>query len=399
MYRVASGIAAVIFAALLIWVAVLSVGPSPVITPTVHVAPAGAKGPHTPNAAEAVLADRTRLQDEGSVASGKSTAQVLASNRLQLETGRGVQQPHSVVLGWLKRDDKNAQILRKPEYTEGISTLPYTKSNVFMQPEGRDWRRSHNGTIRYGGGWIIFGVALALALFLLGRGRVKLAEGYCGRTVLRFTSFERANHWMTASSLILLALTGLIVLYGKPLLLPLIGGNAFSSLANASAWIHMAAAVPFVIGIIVMFVIWVRENGFSRLDWEWLKSFGGFMSDSPNKPPARRFNAGQKLMFWLAVLGGVALLATGLPLMLPFYFLGYDGMQWAQLTHAAIALLMMALILGHIYIGTVGMEGAFDAMWSGRVDCNWAEEHHKLWYQRLTGQRPHTRAAPPQPAE
>jgi hypothetical protein len=169
MYRVAGGIAALVFAAILVWVAVLSFGSKPVVVPTVHVAPAGAKGPHTPGQAETVLAERTRLQDESSVSNGKNTAQVLTSNRSQLEMARGVPQPHSLVAGWLKRDDlkDSQQLLHKPEYTEGISNVPYTKSNVFVQPEGRDWRRDHNGTVRYGGGWIIFGVALALALFLL----------------------------------------------------------------------------------------------------------------------------------------------------------------------------------------------------------------------------------------
>jgi formate dehydrogenase subunit gamma len=180
-----------------------------------------------------------------------------------------------------------------------------------------------------------------------------------------------------------MGLTGLIVLYGKPLLIPLIGEPAFGTLAWWSVWTHMAMAVPFVLGILVMVALWLKDNLPSRLDWEWLKAGGGFLRNDGHNPPARKFNAGQKIVFWSVVLGGIALLASGVVLMFPFYWFGYDGMQTAQTAHAVIALLMIVLIFGHIYIGTVGMEGAFDAMWSGQVDRNWAKEHHRLWYQRL----------------
>jgi formate dehydrogenase subunit gamma len=113
------------------------------------------------------------------------------------------------------------------------------------------------------------------------------------------------------------------------------------------------------------------------------KQGGGFLHDNGENPPARKFNAGQKFVFWGVTVGGLLLLlASGLSLMFPFYWLGYGGTQTAQIVHACLALRLIALIFGHIYIGTVGMEGAFDAMWSGRVDRNWAKEHHSLWYER-----------------
>jgi len=74
-------------------------------------------------------------------------------------------------------------------------------------------------------------------------------------------------------------------------------------------------------------------------------------------------------------------------MMFPFLWTGYTGMQVVQSLHAAIALLMVGLIIGHIYIGTVGMEGAFSAMWSGWVDRNWAKEHHSLWYSGEDGEK------------
>jgi formate dehydrogenase subunit gamma len=145
----------------------------------------------------------------------------------------------------------------------------------------------------------------------------------------------------------------------------------------------MALAVPFVLGVLVMIALWTRQNLPERLDWQWLKRGGGFLDDSPDKPPARRFNTGQKIVFWAVALGGLFLTATGIALMFPFYWSGYTGMQTVQVLHAAAALLMIGLIIGHIYIGTIGMVGAFQAMWSGRVDRNWAEEHHSLWYRSI----------------
>jgi len=145
----------------------------------------------------------------------------------------------------------------------------------------------------------------------------------------------------------------------------------------------MTFAVPFVIGILVMIAVWIGQNVPERLDWEWLKRGGGFISDAQENPPARKFNAGQKLVFWGVALGGLVLTATGVGLMFPFLWAGYTGMQLAQAVHATVALLLIGLIIGHIYIGTIGMQGAFDAMWSGRVDRKWAKEHHRRWYRRV----------------
>jgi formate dehydrogenase subunit gamma len=202
---------------------------------------------------------------------------------------------------------------------------------------------------------------------------------------------------MTASAFMVMALTGLILLYGKPLLIPVIGEGAFVSVASASAWLHMASAVPFVVGILVMIAVWLKDNIPTSLDWEWLKQGGGFL-DNGRKPPARKFNAGQKLVFWGVTLGGLMILASGLALMLPFYWFGYDGMQWAQIIHAVTGLCLIVLIIGHIYIGTIGMEGAIDAMWDGDVDRNWAKEHHSLWYERITGRTRSTSTTGQQPS-
>lgn len=284
---------------------------------------------------------------------------------------------------WLSRAEEQEALLREREFVQGTTAVAGPVREVFMQPRGRTWRAFRNDWIFFGGGLYIFGVGALLAGFLAWRGRIRVAEGQAGESVPRFGAFERANHWMTAISFVLLALTGLVILYGSSLIRPWLGAGAFADLAEASVWLHMALVPPFALGLLAMLALWTLHNLPRRVDWEWLKQGGGMASeDSPN-PPAPKFNAGQKLIFWFVVLGGLALLASGVTLMFPFLWAGYDGMAVAQSLHSIAALLMIGLIIAHIYIGTVGMEGAFAAMWSGRVDRNWAKEHHSLWFDEL----------------
>jgi formate dehydrogenase subunit gamma len=399
-YRIGGAIAALALAVLLIIVTVRWAGYSGMVQPTVNVSAKAPTAPTTGQAATnaqasssamAILSARTRLQEDEVNKPPAAYPRLAGEPTLAFQPGV----PNSAQLArtW-QQVGADRELLTPPREIFGLSSLPYRNAGLLEQPEGRDWRKQHNDPLRFGGGWLIFGVGLALALFLAARGRVRIAEGRSDDSIVRFSAIERANHWMTASAFILIALTGLVILYGRPLLLPLIGEGGLGQLAWWSAWLHMGAAVPFVIGIVIMAVLWLRENLITRLDIEWLKQFGGFLHDDPDKPSARRFNAGQKLVFWGVVLGGLAALASGIVLMVPFYWFGFDGMQWVQLLHAVIGLAMVALILGHIYIGTVGMEGAISAMWSGRVDRNWAKEHHDLWYDEVTGDRRRQSATP-----
>ena len=401
-YRIGGGIAALALVVLLAIVTVQWFRHTDLVWPTVSVTPeaqskssntVGQSGGGTTSAesAMAILAERTQLQAD------KNTKPPSAENE-NLTFQPGVANGESVARGWLQAPD-DQRLLTPPRDVAGLSSLPYRNADRLEQPAGRDWRSARNDPVRFGGSWLIFGIGLALALFLFARGRIQIVEGRSGETVPRFNAIERSNHWMTASAFIIMALTGLVVLYGKPVLLPLIGEPGLGRIAWWSAWLHVSAAVPFVLGVIIMVVLWLRENLITRLDLHWLRRFGGFLNDDPHKPSADRFNAGQKLVFWGVFLGGLAALASGLALMFPFHWLGYDGMQWAQLIHGVIGLLMVALIIGHIYIGTVGMEGAVDAMWSGRVDRNWAKEHHDRWYARIVNERPRSPSPPATPAE
>jgi len=341
----------------------------------------GTPDPAAENAAPYdVLVERVQLQrwrGEGGPSPEAEAATVA-------EPQRPVQQaPADRFALWLSRAQGQEGLLREREFVQGTTAVAGPVRGVFMQPQGRTWRAFRNDWVFFGGGLYVFGVLALLAAFLAWRGRIRVTEGLAGESLPRFGAFERANHWMTAISFVLLALTGLVVLYGSSLIRPWLGAGAFAELAGASVWLHMALILPFTLGLLAMLVVWTLYNLPRRVDWEWLKRGGGMASeDSPN-PPAPKFNAGQKLIFWLVVLGGLALVASGVTLMFPFLWAGYDGMAIAQSVHSITALLMIGLIIAHIYIGTVGMEGAFAAMWSGRVDRNWAKEHHSLWFDEL----------------
>jgi len=262
----------------------------------------------------------------------------------------------------------------------GRVSIPDQKSGTLIQPGGRDWRQFHEVTLRWIGAIAILGMLVILVVFYLVRGQVKLESGYSGRRIVRFNGFERFVHWMTATCFIILALSGLNITFGKSLLLPLIGEGAFAGWSQWAKYAHNYLSFPFAIGVFCIFLMWIAGNIPNKVDVEWAKRGGGIVGH--DHPPAYRFNAGQKLIYWIVVIGGTAVAVTGYLLMFPFYATDIQGMQLAQTVHAVIAVLFVAAMLGHIYIGTIGMEGAFEAMGEGTVDVNWAKEHHRLWLEQ-----------------
>ncbi|SMH35333.1 formate dehydrogenase subunit gamma [Azospirillum agricola] len=263
----------------------------------------------------------------------------------------------------------------------GRVSIPDARSAVLIQPEGREWRAFRSHTLKLVVGGLALGMVVVLALFYLYRGKIRISAGWSGRQVLRFNGLDRFAHWTTAVSFLTMALTGVVLTFGRTLLIPLIGHPAFTSLAETSKSIHNFVSVPFIVGLLLIVALWARDNIPNRADWAWLKCMGGLMSKSGHHPDAGRFNAGQKGVFWTVVLGGAAMAVTGYWLMVPFTGVGIGGMQILHVIHGLLAALLIAAIIGHIYIGTVGMEGAFDAMGSGEVDENWAIEHHRSWYE------------------
>ena len=283
-------------------------------------------------------------------------------------------------------------------------------AEVLIQDGGMWWLDFRQGPLLTYGAWTMGGMLIVLVLFFLLRGRIRIDGEKTGRTILRFNGFERFGHWLFAGSFILLAISGLIVLFGRQVLIPLFGHEVFSVLAIASKWVHNNVAWAFMLGLVIIIVNWTLHNIPNRHDLKWLAKAGGLFSKGVH-PPARKFNAGQKIIFWACVVLGLSISASGLSLLFPFELpmfaktfvvlndIGVPGwfgmsplpeqlapheeMQYAQLWHSIVAFVFIAIILAHIYLGSVGMEGAFDAMGTGEVEEQWAKEHHGLWVEEV----------------
>jgi formate dehydrogenase subunit gamma len=274
---------------------------------------------------------------------------------------------------------KEDQLLNQLRIVNGRGTIPDVKSYNLEQPRGRDWRHFQEVTLPWIGGIAILGMLVLLVLFYLMRGMVRLEHGRSGRTVVRFNAFERFVHWMTATCFIILGITGLNVTFGRKLLLPLMSPEAFTSWSQAGKYAHNFLSFPFTLGVVLIFLMWIAWNLPSKTDVEWFKEGGGMVRGK--HPPAGHINAGQKLIYWVVVLGGAAMAVTGYMLMFPFYLTDVAGMQNTAMVHGVVAVLFVAVMIAHAYIGTIGMEGAFEAMGTGTVDLNWAKEHHSKWLE------------------
>jgi formate dehydrogenase subunit gamma len=272
------------------------------------------------------------------------------------------------------------QLLQQLQRIQGLGSIPDTKSYVIEQPDGRKWREFHEVWLHWIGGVAVLGMLALLIIFYLIRGMVRIDAGRSGINIVRFNTFERFVHWMTATCFIILAVSGLNITFGKDALLPLIGADAFSSLSLGLKYAHNFLSFPFALGVVLIFLMWLAGNIPNRVDVQWFRRGGGIVGH--DHPPAYRFNGGQKAIYWIVVLGGAAIAASGYVLMFPFYGTTIADMQLAQVAHAVIAVLFIAAMLAHVYIGTIGMEGAFEAMGRGTVDVNWAKEHHSLWLEQ-----------------
>lgn len=286
---------------------------------------------------------------------------------------------------------------------------------VMIQSEGDNWRAVRNGPISIYGAAAVLGMIFLLAIFYSWRGRIKIEAGTSDKTILRFGSIDRFAHWLMAGSFVVLAITGLNLLYGRYIILPILGPELFSMITTAGKFAHNYLSFAFMAGLALSFILWVRHNIPSKIDIAWLKAGGGIFVKGAH-PPARKFNAGQKMIFWIVMIGGFSVSLSGIALMFPFQtemfaktfgilnVIGFDlptsltalqEQQLNQLWHGIVSLVLMTIILAHIYIGSVGMEGALDAMNSGRVDRNWAKEHHNLWVEEVDAESKSSRKAAP----
>ncbi|MEM8975627.1 MAG: formate dehydrogenase subunit gamma [Pseudomonadota bacterium] len=311
-------------------------------------------------------------------------------------------------------DKKSGQLIRGTN--QRLSTEQQVRDAMAKQGGGysgsflgdtsvMSWVKFREGPLATYGAYAMGATIVLLVLFFLVRGRIRVDHGLSGQMMQRFGSIERLGHWILAVSFIILAVTGLNLLYGRQFLIPVFGPETYAGLAYLGKLTHNYVAFAFMLGLVMIFVNWVRHNLPHPRDLVWLAKGGGVLVKGVH-PSAKKFNAGQKIVFWLVILGGVSISLSGLALMFPFesamfaktfIFLNNFGfnlptvltpiqeMQYQSLWHAIMALFLICVILAHIYIGSVGMEGAIDSMTTGDVDVNWAKEHHDLWVEEELG--------------
>ncbi|WP_449285434.1 formate dehydrogenase subunit gamma [Marinobacter sp. PE14] len=295
----------------------------------------------------------------------------------------------------------DADVWRSIRYNEIDPRIqsPGPANQVMIQDEGMPWYQLREGPIITYGGGAILGFLALLVVFYFVRGKIMIDGGPAGTTIQRFKAIERFGHWLLAGSFVALGITGLLTLMGRSFLIPVIGHDAFATIAAGSKWVHNNIAWSFMLGLVMTFVMWIAHNIPNKLDWQWLKAGGGIFTKG--HPSAKKFNAGQKIIFWTVMVLGASVSLSGLSLLFPFHMpmfadtfgiinsiIGtsfpteltpHEEMQYANIWHSIVAFVMMLAIIAHIYIGSIGMEGAFDAMGNGQVDLEWARQHHDLW--------------------
>ena len=263
---------------------------------------------------------------------------------------------------------------------EGYTAVVGQETNVFIQNGGQNWRQLRNGPVASLAPWVMGVVLLLIAVFYLMRGRVEVENGGAsGETVERWSAFERGLHWFTAILFIILAITGLSMFFGRAVLIPIFGPQGFAAIASLSITAHNYLGPFFVLGILIEIITWIRFNLLTSEDITWLKCAGGMFSKDKH-PHAGRFNAGEKVWFWVICTFGVATCVTGLILDFPNFGQVRETMQLSNLIHSSCAIIWMAVSFGHIYLGTIGTEGTLEGMTTGRVSAEWAKQHHDRWY-------------------
>lgn len=280
----------------------------------------------------------------------------------------------------------------------GYTTVRGIDTGVLIQTEGEVWRELREGPVIVWGGWALVAVLAILLLFHLISGPARLEKGRSGVRITRWTLFERIMHWYVAILFIILTITGLSLLLGRNLLIPLIGHQAFGAWAAFAKPVHDYLSLFFVAGLVLLLLPWLGQNIPRGHDWTWFKMGGGYVGDK--HPPAGFVNAGEKVWYWILFFGAIVLTVSGFFLLFPNFGWDRGEMQWAHLFHSVSGLALIAFAFGHVYLGTAGNEGSFEGMWTGEVDANWAEQHHNLWYEdvRRHGDRSDVRPTQSTPA-
>ncbi|HET7403028.1 MAG TPA: formate dehydrogenase subunit gamma [Usitatibacter sp.] len=299
-------------------------------------------------------------------------------------------QGSTAVPGWNNPPQSWGGVSERPQY----ASIPGVETNRLIQGAGREWRAFRNGILTQAGGWIIVLALAALVLIYLIKGKVPMHEPPTGRLIERFNAVERASHWTMAISFIFLGLTGIVMFFGKHIVLPWLGYSGFSWLTIVSKNIHNFVGPLFIFSLLVSFLLFVKDNLLRSHDWVWIRHFGNMYQKV--EVPSGRFNGMEKIWFWggLVLLGAI-LATTGLILDFPNWNQTREAMQISNVIHVGAAMLFIAGGLAHAYMGTLGVEGAYRGMRHGYVDEAWARQHHALWYEAVReGRRPERLVGP-----
>jgi formate dehydrogenase subunit gamma len=306
------------------------------------------------------------------VAGGVAQAQSEAQQQQQ----RRLEQPGNNAPVWRE--------VRKEGSQENYTSIKGREVNVLVQSAGNTWRQIRNGPITFYGGWLVVAVVLILAAIYFAKGPVKLHDKPTGRVIERFTLAERWAHWVMGISFVTLGITGLIILFGKHVLLPVIGYTLFAWLSSLAKNLHNFVAPLFAASLVVFIVMFIKDNLPKAYDFGWFLKAPGFFAGK--HIASGRFNAGEKVWFWGGVVVlSLALVTSGAILLFPNFDQVRATMQQASIVHMVAALLVISASLGHIYLGTIGVEGAYQAMRTGYVDEVWAKSHHEYWYNDVKG--------------
>jgi len=278
------------------------------------------------------------------------------------------------------------------EGDRGYTAVEGKEAGVLVQSGGQNWRQYRNRLLANYGGWALFLIVIAILVFFGLRGRVEISGGRSGVMVKRWNAWERFVHWYVAILFVLLAITGLSILFGRAVLIPLLGPEGFAAWADLAIGLHNVCGPAFSIGVAVMIIMWIPNNLPSKGDGEWLSKAGGMFSHDSH-PPAGKANAGEKIWFWIISTVGVTAIVTGFILDFPNYGQTRDTMQLANIIHGIATLVWVGVWFGHAYLGTIGTDGALEGMTTGEVDANWAKQHHNLWYDEVRQSGGETRQA------
>jgi formate dehydrogenase subunit gamma len=309
---------------------------------------------------------------------------LLAGNVLAQQTPTQEQQQRQVT-----QPGNNAPVWRqvREEAKEHFTSIKGRETGVLVQSWGDTWRRIRNGPVTFWGGWLVVAVVLAIAALYFTKGPVKVHDAPSGRLIHRFSAVEQVAHWCMAISFVVLGISGLVMFFGKHLLLPIIGYTLFAWLTALCKNLHNFVGPFFIVATVIFVVLFIRDNLPRAYDLKWFAKSWAYLTGKEHVPSGR-FNAGEKVWFW----GGVVVLSvvvswSGLILLFPNFDQTRAVMQEAWIWHAVAALIYIALSLGHIYLGTLGVEGAYQAMRTGYVDEVWAKEHHEIWYNEVKSGR------------